>query len=61
MKNWTRIIGCILASLMIIFVILYMIMDIEWARKPFGLCLFVVCLYNLFLNPVNRDKSNNEE
>ena len=58
MNNWKKIIGYFFASLLIVFVVLYWIIDIEWARKPFELCLCVVCLYNLFLNPVNRNKSN---
>lgn len=61
MKNWKRIIGYIFASALIVFVVLYWIVDLEWARKPFELCLCAVCLYNLFLNPVNRKKSKDED
>lgn len=61
MKNWKKILGYIFASLLIVFVLLYWIMDIEWARRPFELCLCAVCLYNLFLNPVNRNKNNDED
>lgn len=61
MKNWKKIIGYIFASLMVFFMVLDMITDSEWAHKSFVLSLCIVSLYNLFLNPVNRNKSKNED
>lgn len=60
MKNWKKIIGYIFASLLIVFVVLYWVMDIEWAKKPFELCLCATCLYSVFINSVNRNKFKDE-
>ena len=60
MKNWKKIIGYIFVSLLIVFVVLYWVMDIEWAKKPFELCLCATCLYNVFINLVNRNKFKDE-
>ncbi len=61
MKNWQKIISYILAYLVIAFVSLYWIMDMEWARKPSWLCLSAACLYNCFLNLENGKKGNDEK
>ncbi len=61
MKNWKKIIGYIFASSMVIFWVIYMITDSKWAHMTFALSLCIVSLYNLFLNPVNRNKSKDED
>ncbi len=61
MKNWKKIIGYIFASSMVIFGVIYLITDSKWAHMTFALSLVIVSLYNLFLNPVNRNKSKDED
>ena len=61
MKNWKKIMGYIFASSMVIFEVIYLITDSKWAHMTFALSLVIVCLYNLFLNPVNRNKSKDED
>lgn len=61
MKNWKRIIGYIFTSLMVILGVIYLITDSKWAQMTWALSLCIVSLYNLFFNPVNRNKSKDED
>ena len=61
MKNWKRIIGCICGAIMLIFLGLYLITDSKWAHLSFAISLCIVSLYNLFLNPANRNNSKDKD
>ena len=61
MKNWKKNVGYVFASVLVIFMVLYWILDLEWARMPFLLSLCVLSLYNLFVNLSVRNKSDEED
>ena len=45
-----KVIYIVLGSALVFTIIAYLILGLEWAKRPFYFTLVIVCLYNLLFN-----------
>lgn len=61
MKNWKKLIGCVVAFILLISMGFYLITDSKWSHLCFAISLCIVSLYNLFYNTVNRKNNKDQD